>query len=440
MAERNAWRRVMAGLLAADLAVYGLTMLLAGALLHPPGLGAHAGPGFPAPVLLALPGVAVLFARHGLYDPQTLFSGPREYAAMLRACTSAALGLAVLAFAARLPVSREWVLLTGVLTVATVGTARFAGRRLRDRLRDRGLLTSRAVLVGADAQAVAAARQLNRRTSGIELVGVLDDYLPAGTSIAPGLEVLGPSSRLAEVAAAHRAGDVIVVPDALPWESLQSVLARSTLSTDGLRVHLAGGLYDMLAAGVRLSERNGIPLLTVRKAALSRGEAALKRGLDCVLAAALLVLLAPVAAFEALRLHARGTLLLERHPVLDRGGRPFDLLSFPADLATRSSLVRKVPGLVAVLAGRLSIVGPRPVPAGDPGAAGHPQPFALRPGLTGLWRQVQEPGEQLILDLYYLRSYSIWLDLQVLFARLRSRLRLRRHRLPAAEPWPVRLT
>jgi len=66
------------------------------------------------------------------------------------------------------------------------------------------------------------------------------------------------------------------------------------------------------------------------------------------------------------------------------------------------------------------------------------QPLALRPGLTGLWRQVEEPGEQLLLDLYYLRSYSIWLDLEVLLARLRSRLGVRRRLAPAGGPWPVR--
>jgi lipopolysaccharide/colanic/teichoic acid biosynthesis glycosyltransferase len=433
MAERDAWRPVIAGLVVGDLAVYGLTMLLASAALLRPGTHVAASS---AVVALALPVVAVLFAAQGLYDPETLFSGSREFAAVLRACLAAALALAVIVFATRLPVSREWVLLTGLLTVLTVGAGRFAGRRARDVLRRRGLLTSRAVLLGADAQAVTAAHRLRERSSGIELVGVLDDYLPMGTAIAPGLEVLGPSSRLAELAAALRARDVIVVPDALPWESLQAVLGRSTQSSDGLRVHLVGGLYDILAAGVRLSERNGIPLLTARKAALTRAEAWLKRALDCGLSAALLVLLGPVAVFEALRLRALGAPVLVRRRVCDRDGRPFDLLGFPAGLATGSTLVRKLPGLLNVLMGQLSIVGPRPVQAAE--ATRQPQPFALRPGLTGLWRQVEEPAEQLVLDLYYVRSYSIWLDLQVLSSRLRSRVRSGRLRVPAGDPWPVR--
>lgn len=439
-ARRNAWRPLVAGLVVTDLAVYALTLLLAALALPQPDFHGEAGQHYLVLIALMLPVVWALFARQGLYDPQTLFAGSREYGALLRGCAASALALVVLSFAIHLPVSRMWTVLSAAMALVTMGAARFAGRRLRHRLRGQGLLTSLALLVGAGQQAVSVARQLNRKTSGIELVGVLDDYLPIGTVIAPGLEVLGPSSRLTDVAALTGARDVIVVPEALPWESLQAVLARSTHSSDRLRVHLVGGLYDMLAAGVRLSEHCGIPLLTVKKAALGPVEAALKRALDCGVSGALLVVLAPLAAFEALRLTVRGMAVLERRPILDRSGHAFDLLSFPADIATRSTLVRKLPSLGRVLAGQLSIVGPRPVAAAESGAAARLQPFALRPGLTGLWRQAHEPDEQLLLDLYYLRSYSIWLDLQVLSARLWTRLRVRGSLGAAGDLWPVRPT
>jgi lipopolysaccharide/colanic/teichoic acid biosynthesis glycosyltransferase len=43
--------------------------------------------------------------------------------------------------------------------------------------------------------------------------------------------------------------------------------------------------------------------------------------------------------------------------------------------------------------------------------------------LTGLWRQSDELAEQEVLDLYYVRNYSLALDLQILFARFKARLR-----------------
>ena len=82
--------------------------------------------------------------------------------------------------------------------------------------------------------------------------------------------------------------------------------------------------------------------------------------------------------------------------------------------------VRKLPGLWNVLAGQLSIVGPRPHPdsVGPNGRAS----LRIRPGLTGLWRQAEDPTAQDVLDLYYVRNYSLWLDLQILFNRGKSRL------------------
>ena len=102
-------------------------------------------------------------------------------------------------------------------------------------------------------------------------------------------------------------------------------------------------------------------------------------------------------------------------------GRSFRLLAFPPDLAVRSELVRKLPGLWNVLAGQLSIVGPRPLPAG--GDLAGSAALQIRPGLTGLWRQAEDHTEQDVLDVYYVRNYSLWLDLQILFARCLSRLR-----------------
>ena len=85
----------------------------------------------------------------------------------------------------------------------------------------------------------------------------------------------------------------------------------------------------------------------------------------------------------------------------------------------------KLPGLVNVLRGQLSLVGPRPIAADDHGTSARGTSIlSVRPGLTGPWRQVKDVNEQALLDLYYIRSYSVWLDLQVLFRRITSRLHL----------------
>ena len=254
----------------------------------------------------------------------------------------------------------------------------------------------------------------------MRILGFLDDYVPVGSVLGDGHRVLGGASALMQIAARSHADEAIVVPQALPWETLHTVLSEAAAAPNGLRVHLPAGFYDLLTTRVGLSEKNHVPLLTVKKARLTPFEAVFKTGLDYSLAIVILVLSSPVIAATAawLRLDGSGTVLVRRL-VIGQYGRPFTLLSFRRAGLASSPFIRKLPGLVNVLRGELSIVGPRPADAdaGEPPA----KLLGLRPGLTGSWRQVSDPDEQAVLDLYYVRSYSVWMDLQVLFRRLKAR-------------------
>jgi lipopolysaccharide/colanic/teichoic acid biosynthesis glycosyltransferase len=253
------------------------------------------------------------------------------------------------------------------------------------------------------------------------VVGFLDDYLPAGSVVGNGLRVLGAPAALMQVAARTNADEAIVVPQALPWETLQTLLADTAAAPNGLRVHLPAGFYDLLTTRVDLSERNHVPLLTLKKARLTPFETVFKSSLDYSLASFLLVSLSPLLAAVALwlRLHDNGE-VLQRRPVLGLYGRQFTLLSFSPRGPARSPFIRKLPALINVIIGDLSIVGPRPSELES-----HARRLAIRPGLTGSWRQVDDPEQQAVLDLYYIRSYSVWLDLQVLFQRVLARAGLR---------------
>lgn len=96
------------------------------------------------------------------------------------------------------------------------------------------------------------------------------------------------------------------------------------------------------------------------------------------------------------------------------------VIPFVGKLLRRFSL-DELPQLLSVLGGRMSLVGPRPFP--DYHLEGFsPQFLELRarvkPGLTGLWQvMVRGSGgieEQELYDTYYIRNWSIWMDLHVL--------------------------
>ena len=79
----------------------------------------------------------------------------------------------------------------------------------------------------------------------------------------------------------------------------------------------------------------------------------------------------------------------------------------------------KLPQLFDVLAGRMSLVGPRTVSASQDAAYRRwlPRLLTVKPGWLGPWAVTgpQAVEEELRLALYYVRNWTIWLDLEILF-------------------------
>jgi lipopolysaccharide/colanic/teichoic acid biosynthesis glycosyltransferase len=86
----------------------------------------------------------------------------------------------------------------------------------------------------------------------------------------------------------------------------------------------------------------------------------------------------------------------------------------------RKASLDELPQLVNVLKGEMSLVGPRII---TPEEVEKYSKWDLnlstvRPGISGLWQvsgRSEIPYEERVrLDMYYIRNWSIWLDLQIL--------------------------
>jgi lipopolysaccharide/colanic/teichoic acid biosynthesis glycosyltransferase len=171
----------------------------------------------------------------------------------------------------------------------------------------------------------------------------------------------------------------------------------------------------------------------------------LSRVLDLVLAAALLIVTAPLLALAALaiRLESRGPVFYRQLRV-GRDGRPFELwklrtmvpgaesmgagiyvLEGDPRITRAGRLLRRfsldeLPNLVNVLRGEMAIVGPRPTVQEqvDRYTDRQRRRLEVKPGITG-WAQINGRTslpwpERIELDVWYVEHRSVRLDLRIL--------------------------
>jgi len=401
--------------------------------------------------LLFLPVWILICALFRLYDPDYLLGGPQEYGQVVKAVTFGVTALIVLSFEERsVLVSRGWLMASWVLGLVLVGGARFLYRRIIFRLRRRGHFTTRTLVVGTDDQARAIAQQLGSpHGSGTEIIGFVDDYLPRRSRVMGDLRVLGSPTELPRLVEERSIKQLIVVPGAMAWESFRELMQSTVSALDDVQIRLSPGFYDFLTSGVRVTHKAFVPLLTVERMRITGIDAGLKAVLDFALGGLLLVLCAPLMALIALAIAlVDGRPILERHRVHGVKGRTFHTLKFRTGLLGRErrSLARpilakvssnpghqgsrlglflyrmgldKAPQLLNVLSGRMSLVGPRTISVGSEDRYGHwlPNMLTVKPGMTGPWAVASCPTleDEIRLTIYYIRNWTIWLDLQVIF-------------------------
>jgi len=95
----------------------------------------------------------------------------------------------------------------------------------------------------------------------------------------------------------------------------------------------------------------------------------------------------------------------------------------------RRTSLDEFPQLLNILKGEMSLVGPRPIVDDEVSKYGEDFGwiFSVKPGMTGMWqvsgRSETDYAVRVLYDTYYLRSWSVWLDVWILFMTFGAVLR-----------------
>ena len=414
--------------------------------------------------LMAL--VLVLFAASGTYRSRRQLRLGEELQRVV-----GALGFACIATAAAAVLTTEHAGVGDTFAVywfasaAIVGTGRAVLYGAQRAVQSGPTGASRTLVVGAgDVGRLTARRLLDQPQLGLRPVGFLDKEPRANQDVGgTRLPVLGASWDLEEVVETERIDTVIVAFSTAPHHVLLDLVRRSWKL--GVHVMVVPRLYEVEGRRGYTETLGGLPLVALRGGDPSGLPFALKSTVDRVVAALMLIALAPLIASVALAVRlSLGRPILFRQQRVGRDGQAFEMLKFrtmhgspeangeadaewaklvmcadaeqpaatPTDAGRQSRVgdflrrlsLDELPQLWNVVRGDMAIVGPRPertqyVRQFEDVVYRYGERHRVKAGMTG-WAQVHglrgetSLADRIEWDNFYIENWSFWLDLKIL--------------------------
>jgi exopolysaccharide biosynthesis polyprenyl glycosylphosphotransferase len=426
-----------------------LTALMVKGLLRDPNLAWHESLAETRDtVALAYLVMALLFARCGLYSSREQRPGLPKIISSLFWATVVVL---IFALVNGERYSSYYIFYGSLIAaIAYVGAGRWFYDRTTGWLLDRAGYRRRAVLVGGGQHIDAVAHALGDSAQApVEMVGFI--------SLTPrpdnGLRRLGDIDDLGRVLDAHRVEEVIIADPDFPEQ--RAVELVDQCHRRGVTVRIAPSTMEILVHRAEFVPGSSVPLFELKPPVFEGFDFLLKRSFDFLVSILLLIVLSPLMALLALAVATSsrgGVFYRSLRPGI--GGEAFACLKFrtmysdadqrQADLESlneasgalfkirhdprmtpvgrfvRRFSLDELPQLFNVLAGQMSLVGPRPLPLRDYERLEdwHKKRYLVLPGITGLWqvsgRSELDFDDLVRLDFLYLERWSIGLDLSIL--------------------------
>lgn len=339
----------------------------------------------------------------------------------------------------------SWLLVTPVLLIAS----RYALRRVLTHFKSLGFNNRTIAIAGLTEHGLQFAHSIESNpSSGLQIAGF---YTTDTTQTHSNYNVLGDLDSM--VTAAH-SGEWDQIYLALP--SNQSKVASKLISDLAYTITPIRLIPDEFTHSLLHSKYMEIidtPVLCIYDTPLTRQDSLIKRIEDIILGLMILTLISPLLLLVSLavKISSPGPIIFKQYrhglrgekfevwkfrtmTVCENGNKVTQATRGDARITAIGAFLRKtsldeLPQFINVLQGHMSIVGPRPHAVAHNEyykelIPGYMQRHLVKPGITG-WAQVNGwRGEtdtlykmetRVELDMEYIRGWSLWLDLKIIF-------------------------
>lgn len=402
-----------------------------------------------------VPGYLILYGIYNLYSSKRSSRIRVEVAGIFKANT-VGIGLVMISFFMLstsvdgvVDFSRTLILLFYVLNMILTFLYRMLVRKFLYFIRRKGNNLKHVILVGYSR---AAEAYLDRIASnpqwGYVVHGILDDHVPRGT-LYRGVKVLGSLGNLEYILPENKMDEIAITLSLEDYDSLEHIV--DLCERAGVHTKFIPDYGSLFPSRPYTEDLMGLPVINIRYVPLSNTwNALMKRLVDIFGSIFCIILFSPVMLFAAI-----GTRVTSKGPIIYKQTRiglhskPFTMYKFrtmrvqsaeeekkgwtiPGDDRVtkfgsflRRTSIDEMPQFFNVLAGKMSLVGPRPerpqfVDKFREEIPRYMVKHQVRPGITG-WAQINgyrgdtSIRKRIEHDIYYIENWSLGFDFRILF-------------------------
>ncbi|KLO21167.1 sugar transferase [Marinitoga sp. 1155] len=371
--------------------------------------------------------------------------------------------LLFISFITKLYYSR-FIVIYGILLFVIIDIpTRYIYRKLLYRL---NLFKTNVLIIGAGEMGEIISQKIKSHTfTTYNIIGFVDDDKTKINKIINDYKVLGAIKDIDKIINEIQVDEVIIAIPTAKRKEISKIISH--LEGKVRRIKFIPDMYGLITFSTEIQDFDGVMTISASQGLLNPLNRILKRVFDIIFGVVGFILLFPLFIIIGYKIKKedRGTIFF-KHTRIGENLKEFKMYKFRTMVPNaeeklkemleknkklreefyknfklkddpritkigkflRKTSLDEFPQFINVIKGDMSIVGPRPVVKKEIdmyyGEEVAKRVFAVKPGITGMWQangrsDVEDYEERIALDLYYIRNWSLWLDIIIILKTIK---------------------